>query len=203
LRNRTSVILLLAGLLALAAAIFLPASSSHPVTPAMLTAAGAKSGSRVPEISLEGSDGRMSSIAEIAGYRPAVLIFIKDGCPCSELAERYFQRLHAIYGAHAAFVGVIDGDAAVARSWASRHQSPSPFPVLADPDQSVIRACGAERSAYVALVSLGGAIDRLWPGYSAEMLAELGSQLAAKTGLSESPIDHKDAPKALSSGCAF
>jgi peroxiredoxin len=203
LRNRTSVILLLAGLLALAAAIFLPASSSHPVTPAMVAAAGAKSGSRVPEISLEGSDGRMSSIAEIAGYRPAVLIFIKDGCPCSELAEPYFQRLHAIYGVHAAFVGVIDGDAAVARSWAGRHQSPSPFPVLADPDQSVIRACGAERSAYVALVAPGGAIDRLWPGYSAEMLAELKSQLAARTGLPESPIENKDAPKALSSGCAF
>jgi peroxiredoxin len=203
LRNRMSVSLFLAGLLALAAAVFLPASSFHPVTPAMLTAAGARSGSRVPETVLEGSDGRMSSIAEIAADRPAVLIFIKDGCPCSELAEPYFHRLHAIYGAHVAFVGVIDGDAAVARSWAGRHQSASPFPVLADPGQSVIRACGAERSAYVALVAPGGAIDRLWPGYSAEMLAELGSQLAARTGVPESPIDDKDAPEALSSGCAF
>ena len=76
--NRMSVILFLAGLLALAGAVFLPASSDHPVTPAMVAAAGAKSGSRVPETALEGSDGRVSSIAEIAGEKAGI---IKPGVP--------------------------------------------------------------------------------------------------------------------------
>jgi hypothetical protein len=35
------------------------------------------------------------------------------------------------------------------------------------------------------------------------MLAELGTRLAEKTGLPETPIDDKDAPTALSSGCSF
>jgi peroxiredoxin len=201
LNNRMSGILFLAGILALTAAVFLPVSSYHPVTLAMLTSANAKSGSRVPATVLEGSDDRVRSIAEIAADRLTILIFIKDGCPCSELAEPYFRRLHAIYGAGAVFLGVIDGEATVAHGWSGRHHSP--FPVLADPDLRVIRACGAERSAYVALVAPGGSIDRLRPGYSAGMLAELGTQLAARTTLPESPIEIKDAPKVLSSGCAF
>ena len=190
--NRISTILILAGILALAAAVFLPASSYHPVTPAMLQSAGKRSGSRIPATPLSGADGRTFSIADIAQDRVAVLFFIKDGCPCSELAEPYFHRLHAAYGARVAFVGVIEGMASVAGEWARRHQSP--YPVLADPELSVIRACGAERSAYVAVVVQGESIDRLWPGFSAGMLAELGRRLAEKTGLRETPIDATDAP---------
>ena len=201
LNNRISAILISAGILALAAAIFLPASSYHPVTPAMLQSAGKWSGSRVPATQLAGSDGLTLSIADIAQDRVAVLLFIKEGCPCSELAEPYFHRLHAAYGTRASFIGVIEGNASVAGEWARRHRSP--YPVLADPDLRVIRACGAERSAYVAVVAQGGSIERLWPGYSAGMLAELGTQLAEKTGLPETPIDDKDAPTALSSGCSF
>jgi peroxiredoxin len=201
LKNRISAILISAGILALAAAIFVPASSYHPVTPAMLQSADKWSGSRVPTTPLAGPDGLTLSIADIAQDRVAVLFFIKEGCPCSELAEPYFHRLHAAYGTRAAFIGVIEGNASVAGEWARRHRSP--YPVLADPDLRVIRACGAERSAYVAVVAQGGPIERLWPGYSAGMLAELGNLLAEKTGLPETPIDDKDAPTALSSGCSF
>jgi peroxiredoxin len=201
LNNRISAILISAGTLALAAAIFLPASRYHPVTPAMLQSAGKWSGSRVPTTQLAGSDGLTLSIADIAQDRVAVLFFIKEGCPCSELAEPYFHRLYGAYGTRAAFIGVIEGNASVAGKWARRHRSP--YPVLADPDLRVIRACGAERSAYVAVVAQGGSIERLWPGYSAGMLAEVGSRLSVKTGLPETPIDDKDAPTALSSGCSF
>jgi peroxiredoxin len=201
LNNRISAILFSAGILALAAAIFLPASRYHPVTPAMLQSAGKWSGSRVPTTTLAGSDGLTLSIADIAQLRVAVLFFIKEGCPCSELAEPYFHHLHAAYGTRAAFIGVIEGNASVAGEWVRRQRSP--YPVLADPDLRVIRACGAERSAYVAVVAQGGSIERLWPGYSAGMLAELGTRLAEKTGLPETPIDDKDAPTALSSGCSF
>ena len=74
MNSRISVILFLAGILALTAAVFLPASSYHPVTPAMLTSANAKSGSRVPATVLEGSDDRIRSIAEIATDRLTIFL---------------------------------------------------------------------------------------------------------------------------------
>jgi peroxiredoxin len=193
--------LLLAGIMALVAALVVPASNSHPVTPAMVRSARAMSGSRLADLVAEGSDGKSTSLAEVVADRPAVLFFIKEGCPCSEAAEPFFHRLHAAYGARAEFLGVIDGDRAVAREWADRHRSP--YPVLADPDLRIIGSCGVERSAYVAVVARGGAIDRLWPGYSGQMLAEVDSRLARLTGLTRPPIEANGAPRVLASGCSF
>jgi hypothetical protein len=197
----TSAGLLIAGGLALAGAFFLPSTRFHPVTPAMLAAAGEWAGRRIDSTSTEGSGVRMASPAVLASDRPTVLVFLKDGCPCSEAAEPFFHRLHAVYGTRVAFLGVIDGDRSDARGWADRHWTP--YPVLADPDRRIIRACGAERSAYVALVARGGSIERLWPGFSREMLAELGKRLALMSGLPESSDESSGAPEQLASGCLF
>jgi peroxiredoxin len=193
--------LLIAGVLALAGAFFLPSTRFHPVTPAMLAAADERAGRRVDSTATEGTDGRRTSPAAVAADRPTVLVFLKDGCPCSEAAEPFFHRLHAAYGTRVAFLGVIDGDRSDARGWADRHRTP--YPVLADPDRRFIRACGAERSAYVALVAQGGSIERLWPGFSRGMLAELGRRLACISGVPESSGVSSGAPDELSSGCLF
>src|SRR5262249_36098060 len=139
--------------------------------------------------------------ALIGPARGTVLIFIKDGCPCSEAAEPCFRRLHEAYGRRVRFLGVVDGGPSVARDWVDRHRTP--YPVYPDLELAVIRACWAERSAYAALVTAGGTIDRLWPGYSAGMIRELGARLAALAGTAEAPIDVSDAPSELTSGCSF
>ncbi len=196
-----STCLLLGGGITLAGALVMPASVSHPVTTAMLNSAREKSGSRVPEIPLVDSEGRKTSLKTVAVDRPMVLFFIKEGCPCSEAAEPFFHRMHTAYAAGAAFFGVIDGGGSVAREWAGRHRSP--YPVLADPDLRIIRAFGADRSAYAALIDQSGTIDRLWPGYSSGMLAELEARLTQLTGLTMPPIDATGAPIELASGCSF
>jgi peroxiredoxin len=186
-RKWASTGLMIAGVIALAGAFLLPPRRFHPVTPAMIASADERAGRRVdPTVDAD---------------RPTVLVFIKDGCPCSEAAEPYFHRLHAAYGSRVAFLGVIDGDRSDARGWADRHRTP--YPVLADPDLRIIRACGAERSAYVALVARGGSIERLWPGFSRGMLAELGTRLAQRSGLPEPPDEPSGAPEELASGCLF
>ena len=201
MRKWASAGLLLAAVLALMAARLLPPSRNHPVTPAMLASAGEMAGLRVIGAELEASDGRLISPAAVAADRPTVLVFIQAGCPCSEAAEPFFRPLHEAYGARVAFLGVMGGDRSEAREWADRHRSP--YPVLADPDLRVIRACGVERSAYVALVARGGAIERLWPGYSAGMLAELGRRLSRMADLPKTPTDTTGAPAVLASGCSF
>jgi hypothetical protein len=111
------------------------------------------------------------------------------------------QRLFDAYGDRATFVGVIDGGPRDAATWKRRHRTP--YLVVADPDLKVVRSFGAERSAYTALVRDGETIDRLWPGYSAAMLRDLGARLASAVGAAEAPLEVAGAPDALTSGCPF
>ncbi|WP_165072720.1 peroxiredoxin family protein [Paludisphaera rhizosphaerae] len=199
--NRITGLLFAVGVSVLAFAALKSPASYHPVTPTMTEAAGAMAGRRAPDATATDASGRAYSPAKESEQRPVVLFFIQDGCPCSEAAAPYFRSLHAAYGESASFLGVIDGDQAVARDWAESHQSP--FPILADPDHRLIKACQAERSVYVMLVAPGGAVEALWPGYSADMLTDLGSRLARLTGRTETPVDTRGAPEELVSGCAF
>jgi peroxiredoxin len=196
-----SAALLLAGVAAFGATFFVPTTANHPVTPAMLATAERVSGRTLPAGTIVGADGRAYSPAAEAAGRPLVLVFVKEGCPCSIAAEPFFRRLHDAYGSRAAFLGVIDGDRAVAKSWAEGRGVH--YPVLADPDHRIIDACGVENSASVALVARGGTIEALWPGYSAGMLADLGARLSRHTGLAAAPVDAGGAPAEMTSGCSF
>lgn len=188
-RRTTTVLLLLAAVAALAAAIATRSRVGHPVTDRMRAAASAVAGSSATALPV-GVQGR-----------PTVIIFIKEGCPCSEAADPCFRRLFTVYGDQVAFLGIIDGDASVAKRWTEEHDTP--YPVLADPDLKLIQGYQAERSAYVALINRAGTVDRLWPGYSAGMLRELGTRLAHAGGTTEETLDVGDAPEELTSGCSF
>ncbi|WP_237722441.1 peroxiredoxin family protein [Singulisphaera acidiphila] len=189
MRRIATVLLLVAAGAAFVAAIATRSRVGHPVTARMQAAAGAVAGSLVP------------SLPERAQGRPMVIIFIKDGCPCSEAADPCFRRLFMAYRGRVAFVGVIDGETPDAERWTREHDTP--YPVIADPDLKIVHAYQAERSAYVALVTREGTVDRLWPGYSASMLRELGTRLAAGVGVTEVKLDVSDAPEELTSGCSF
>jgi peroxiredoxin len=200
-RDRVSGLLIVAAIAVLAVAAWIPPAAVHPVTPSMTDNARAMAGRRVTTREAIGTDGRTHAPAEEAMDGPLVLVFIRDGCPCSESAEPYFQELQAAYGARATFLGVIDGDLATARDWAARHGTR--FPILADREWEIIGDCGAKRSAYVMLVAPGGAIEAFWPGYSSRMLAELGARLARLTGQAEVALNVGGAPAEMVSGCPF
>lgn len=57
----------------------------------------------------------MNSLTELAGGRPLLVWFVKDGCPCSVEAAGFYQRLYALYREHVRFAAVIDGGPEVAR----------------------------------------------------------------------------------------
>jgi peroxiredoxin len=199
--HRISLLLAAASVAVLAFAVLKPRSRSHPVTAAMTASAGAIAGQRSTAIEGEGTDGKLHSPVSDSLDHPLVLFFIQDGCPCSEAAEPYFQRLERAHGRAVMFLGVIDGDIKTARDWASRHETR--YPIVADPKKRIIAACHADRSAYVMLVAPGGTIEVLWPGYSSRMLAELDARLSRLTGEGAVPLDNSGAPNELASGCAF
>ena len=173
----------------------------HKATGAMIAASSRKANTPAPSFEAKGSDGDTYVLADLNAKWPVALVFIKDGCPCSKSAEPYFQQLHAAAGGWVPFLGVIDGDEAVAQRWVE--ENGTPFPVVADPDKTIIRAYGIENSAYVALLAPGGRIEKLWPGYSADMLREITDKMAQLSGKPIELIETRFAPDELYSGCPF
>ena len=78
-----------------------------------------------------------------------------------------------------------------------------PYPVLADPELTVIRRFEAEHGSYVALVQADGAVAALWPGISTGMMQELSGQIARLAQVPEQTIDVAGVPKALMTGCPY
>ncbi len=173
----------------------------HWVTPGMLAATEVMARREAPPFRLPGTDGRTYTLGDLAGEGPVVLAFIKDGCPCSSDAQPFFNRLQAAYGREVRFLGVIDVDTDRGRAWGQKNATT--FPLLADPALAAIHAYSAESSAYVAVIDRDGKIDRLYPGYSKSMLAELGDRLAALAGVPPRPIDAAGAPPELVTGCPY
>ncbi len=175
-------------------------STRHLVTPAMADASREMVERKAPGFHARAADGRAYSLAELRAAGPVLLTFIKQGCPCSESAQPYFNALHAAYPG-VSLLGVIDVEGEAAGRWAERHRVTDPM--LLDPAGELVRGYGVQNSAYVVLVDSEGRIARHWPGYSAPMLRELGATLAAMTGRAEVPLALDDAPEELYTGCPY
>ena len=158
-----------------AAPILISGPGKHLVTTKMLETTKMMTDVTAPTVRAEATDGSFYDIKELTRDGPAVLVFIKDGCPCSHAAQPFFNLLFDAYGEHARFFGVFDGDVTAAKKWAK--QNLVEFPILSDPDLRAVREYKAENSAYVALIAKGGRIEKLWPGYSADMLADAAARL--------------------------
>ncbi len=173
----------------------------HKVSPEMLR--GAESQERTEAADFRGmaSDGRAYTLSDEWKRGPVVLIFIKDGCPCSVSAESYFNNLHAAYRGHVTFFGVIDRERDEAEAWAARYAVP--FPLLLDPHGELVRKYHVTNSAYLALIDTSGKIDSFWPGYSSAMLEAVNARIATLSGLPEAEQDTSQAPDELYSGCPF
>ena len=176
-------------------------AEKHQVSTRMRESSQANQGKPAPSFREVASDGRIYECAELIKNGPFIVIFIKESCPCSEEAEPFFQRLQAAVAGQIKIVGVIEGSLATAETWVKQHQTP--YPILPDPESRIIRGFGAENSAYVALVNSQGLTERLWPGYSAEMLKELVGRAGVMVGQPLGPIDVSGAPGELYSGCPY
>ena len=146
------------------------------------------------------TDGKSHTLGELCRTGPVVLTFVKDGCPCSEAAQPFFNQIQAAYPG-AEFLGVIDAESEKARRWAKKFRVD--YPILLDPACAIVRAYKVENSAYVVLVDARGRILKHWPGYSTSMLRELGATLAELTHTAEKLTNLTDAPIEPFSGCPF
>lgn len=177
------------------------AAETHYVTPRQLAASGEWQDRPVAAFSAWGHDGKQYDGQSLVGDSPTVIVFIKKGCPCSVQFEPFFHRLERCYKGQVRFFGVIDGSVADARRYAEANGVP--YPVLADPDRTIITCFKAENGGYVLLLKPDGVVDTLWPGCSVEMMKELGRKISTLAGVEEGPVEVSGMPRVLTTGCPF
>lgn len=173
----------------------------HVATETMIRQADGQTAHLAPRI--VATDGR--GIEHDTGSDPAgrclVLVFIKNGCPCSVAAQPFFERIAGSFAGEARFLGVIDGTPETARAWGEKYRAK--MPILADPQLKIVRDYGAENSVYVVLIGPDRRIVRAWPGHSEEMLEELVTLIERLTGQKSEEMDFAEAPGTLMAGCPF
>lgn len=173
----------------------------HPVTAEMKETAASQSKKSAPDFTLIATNGRSYSMTAMTKDQPLLIFFIEKECPCCLGAKHFVESLANAYEGHAQVVGIINADDMVAQTWV---KTTAPiFPVLQDPDQTVIRKYAAERGVYTTLIAPGGTIDSAFAGYSKDMLTELSTRIAKLAGVKEARINTTAAPETLTSGCLF
>jgi peroxiredoxin len=173
----------------------------HFVTPRQLADSNAMVNRVVGGLEATGHDGRRHRWADLSGGQPVVIVFIKDGCPCSLEFQPFFQRVADLYRGRVRFVGVIDASVKAARQYATEQHVP--YPILADPDRRIIRLLKAQHGGYLALLTVEGVIDAFWPGCTATTMRDLGRRIARLAGVAERPLDVTGMAGPLTTGCPF
>lgn len=172
----------------------------HPVTPEMSKAAAKMDRKSAPEFkrkSLSGEELLISGKQD----KPQFVLFILDGCPCSEDAQPIFNGFSKVWDGKVEFIGVIDSAPDKAKKWVSDYRPI--FPVISDSKKEIIKAYHAKQSVYCALISREGQIVKLWPGYSTDLLQEMNKAIAKELGEEPLAFDTQYAPKQKTSGCYF
>ncbi|WP_406698320.1 redoxin domain-containing protein [Singulisphaera sp. Ch08] len=173
----------------------------HYVTPRQLIASNAMLDRKLLGLTAMGDDGKWRDWSELSAGQPVVFVFAKEGCPCNADFEPFFHRVERLYHGAVRFAVVIDGDVAAARAYAAEFKVP--YPVLADPEHTLIQRFGAEQGGYVALLAGDGTIEGFWPGCSADGLRDLGRRIARLAEVEERPLDVSGMSRPLITGCPF
>jgi peroxiredoxin len=177
------------------------AREKHYVSPRQLADSNSMVQRQAGDFRATAQDRRRMDWDDLSGGRPVVLIFIKEGCPCSVEVEPFFQRLEKLYASEVRFAGVIDAGTEVAARYAI--EQGVTHPILADPERRLIGRFRAKNGCYVVLLTPGGVIDGFWPGCSADTMRQLGRRIAGLAGVEECSLDVSGMPASLTTGCPF
>ncbi|MFM7138026.1 MAG: hypothetical protein ACKO1M_13305 [Planctomycetota bacterium] len=186
----------LAGLVALRAPIasrpLEPAAavrpSRHAAPPADVVALNAAGPRRVPASLLE---------VMLPDGRPAVVLFLKAGCGCSEDFARMFTALEPEFAARASCLAVIE--AAEGDAGPFLEATGLTTPRLVQADGSLAAAWGVTKAGCMALVRPDGTVEAVWAGLSRQGCRDVAGRLGDPQLLSPESLTLQ--PGAATAGC--
>jgi len=174
--------------------------AGHAVEPKAIKAGSAKVGGLAPAFRLVDTAGKPVSVSA-KNAKPTVVVFLDSNCPCCKSGKPYLDRVETYYGDVANVIGLVVGDAAVAKAWEKR--TTPQFRVAADPGGKVAARYGAKIALTTVLVGKHGRIVRFYPGYSQGSLRELTASIAKLAKVKDRNMEVRPAPTALTSGCSL
>lgn len=180
---------------------FVDSTPRHPVTDLMVKVSDRYSRKTAPDFTLKDASGKEFSLDNLVKSGPVVLVAVLDGCPCTTDSQPLFNSLAKKFEGKVNFAGLYNHAAARAPKWIESHSVK--YPTLIDEAGKVCHLYGLENSVYTVLIRQDKTIEKIWPGYSQDMLKELDSKLSQLTGYKGEPFDVAYAPKKYSSGCTI
>lgn len=181
-------------------AFILPAKI-HPVTKKMDADTMAMSAKKATDFTQPDETGKMHSLVDLTKDKPLLLYFIDKECPCCITALPVVNRIRQAYKDELNFYGVIDAGGEVAKKWADANKPG--YPILQDPEFKLIKAYKAKAATYMVLIRPGGEIERAYPGYSRNMVKELGDRIAHLAKVQPRKLKLDDLSPDPVSGCDF
>jgi hypothetical protein len=173
----------------------------HFVTPEMVVKTDTMRHKIAKSFAIKDVEGKPVLIAQRGLTRPQFIYFVHDDCPCSYAAEPLFHSLFDRFKGQIDFISVINAGPEKGKKWVN--EMDVPYAVVPDPKVDIMKAYSATSSAYSALVTPDGRIDKMWPGFSRDLLLEMNREMARVTGQPEMPFDTQYAPIQKATGCSF
>ncbi|MFM8792893.1 MAG: hypothetical protein ACKOFX_10580 [Solirubrobacterales bacterium] len=143
-----------------------PRLSRHAAPPEDVAALNAAGPRRVPE---------SLTRVMLPDDRPAVVLFLKADCGCSEEFARLFSSIGPHLAPRASCLAVIEAADSDARPFLESTGLATPH--LVQSDGGVAAAWGVTKAGCVALVRPDGTVEAIWPGISRQGFRDLAGRL--------------------------
>ena len=132
----------------------------------------------------------------------SVVVFLKKGCPCNVRCMGQLNRLARALKGRVPMEGVVVGASSAADAARYRAGLGAGFALRPDPKGLLAAQAGAACSLDVALVGRDGRAYRLWEGIGKRTVAELETEIAARTG-KWAMLDVRGFSDLVQTGCRF
>lgn len=166
---------------------------------AALGLAALGSATNVPTFSATATDGKTYT-AQSFIQRPTIIVFLMDGCPSNKAGVPLVNDLAAQLKGKVDVVGIMDSDLASVRKQVAEHSIQ--FPVIADPQKTIIKGFGAKRS--FDLTGVGSkrqaVFTKIWEGTSRQSATEI-LNIIRGYGHSVPSVNWSKWPQSMVRGC--
>ncbi len=184
-----------------AGVIRLPGQPRHPVTESMRQKADNAKAQGAVDFQLDSVEKGKIRMSSLWNDKPLLVVFTLPDCPCSIDSQPFFNQLAKNYEGKLNVLGVIKGPKLDSSNY--KVNMSVPYPMGMDPQGAVAAVYQAPQSVYSVLIRPGGKVEKLWPGYSKKILAEMNGLIAELAGTEAVPLDTTNAPEQDSSGCSM
>lgn len=166
---------------------------------AALGLAALGSATNVPAFSATATDGKTYT-AQTFTQRPTIIVFLMEGCPSNKTGAPLINDLAAQLKGKVEVVGIMNADLAKVKAEVKEHAMQ--FPVIADPQKTIIKGFGAKRS--FDLTGVGSprqaVFTKIWEGTSRRNANEILNVIRGH-GHSIPTVNWSKWPQSIVRGC--